>query len=416
MKISLLSLGCKVNQAEFNEIGRALVQKGAEIVSLDEKPDFCVINTCSVTSKSDYQSRQIIRRAAQSGTAVIVTGCYAELNPESVREMKGVLDVIPNKNKERIINRIAANISSDKSNPCCFRPNRTRYFIKIQDGCNAFCSYCLIPKARGRARSFKPADIVDKVKRAVSEGYKEVVLTGIHIGMYGSDLEPRLKISTLVLLILEKTSIERVRLSSLEVNELEEDLIELMRGGRLCNHLHIPIQSGDDRILKAMNRPYKVKEYMEKVLLFAENMPDMGIGTDVIVGFPGEGEMEFANTMETLKNVPFTYIHVFPYSERTGTKAVEMPGKVRSDVKKFRVAALRSLSDEKKNAFLDRMVSRDLQVLIEEDKPDGCLGTASNYIKALARFPQGVYKGNIVRIRIEGHNNGIAFGKPLFKT
>jgi len=413
MKVALLSLGCKVNQSEFMEIESLLRDRGAEIVSLDERPDFCLINTCSVTAKSDYQSRQLIRRAAQAGAKVIVTGCYSELNPEPVRKMKGVFQLIENSKKESIINMLGDNTSSLLVNPWGNSFKRSRFLVKIQDGCNYSCSYCLIPAARGRARSIAPQEVISRVKEAVSRGYMEAVLTGIHIGLYGVDLVPKMSITDLIAEILEKTAIYRLRISSLEVNELDERLLDLMKAGRLCPHLHIPLQSGDDRILALMKRPYKVKEFKEKVLFFSDQVPCLGLGTDVIPGFPGEGEEEFENTAALLSELPLTYMHIFPYSERPGTRASLMPDKVPPQVRKARAAYLRKLSEEKKSAFLMGLQGREEDLLIEEIRPEGALGTTGNFVKALARVPEIVSKGNIIRIRFEGHESGITLAKPL---
>jgi len=411
MKVSLLSLGCKVNQSEFFEVESVLRKRGTGIVDLDQKPDFCVINTCSVTGKSDYQSRQLIRRAAASGAKVIVTGCYSELNLEAVLKMKGVVHVIRNAKKDSIINILNENSSSISLSQDTQK--RSRFPVKIQDGCDYSCSYCLIPAARGRSRSIPPEELIKKIDDAVSTGYREVVLTGIHIGLYGLDLAPKMPLIRLLNEIFEKTAIYRLRISSLEVTELDERLLYFMKSGRLCPHLHIPLQSGDDRILSLMKRPYKVKEFREKVLFFSDQIPDLGLGTDVIVGFPGEGEGEFENTSALLKELPFTYMHVFPYSDRPGTRASLMPIKVPPQEKKARAARLREIALEKKAAFLASLHGREEELLIEEAAPGVVSGTTGNYVKALARVPETVSKGNIVRIRFEGQEKGIALAKPL---
>jgi threonylcarbamoyladenosine tRNA methylthiotransferase MtaB len=411
MKVALLSLGCKVNQSELLSIESALKERGAEIVELSEKPDLCIINTCSVTARSDYQSRQLIRRAGGTGAKVIVTGCYSELNPEGVLKMKGVAQVIRNREKNSIISIFNGDPSSS---PLISNIKRSRFLLKIEDGCNHSCSYCIIPKARGPVRSVPPGEMLKRVNEAVSLGYKEIVLTGIHMGLYGIDLTPRVPLIHLLNEIFEKTAIYRVRLSSLEINEVNEKLLEFMKTGRLCAHLHIPLQSGDDKVLSLMNRPYRVREFKEKVSFFSSRV-SLGLGTDIIAGFPGEGETEFENTKALLKELPFTYAHVFPYSERSGTRASLLPGKVPVQIRKERAAALREIAAQKRDNFLKALVGREEDILIEETAPEGVLGTAGNYVKALMPFPETVSKGNIVRARFQGHRKGIALAKPVKK-
>jgi threonylcarbamoyladenosine tRNA methylthiotransferase MtaB len=421
MKISLLTLGCKVNQAEVSLIEGALRGRGFEVVGLDEGPELCVINTCTVTAKSDYQSRQLIRRAQRAGARVLVTGCYSELNKERVREMDGVEEVVANDNKSHIIKMIAGFDGSDASYkdevPSPLAPgaggSRTRFFLKVQDGCNHACSYCVIPRARGASRSISPQEVVSQVDRAVAQGYKEVVLSGIHLGLYGQDLRPALKLSGLVEEILEKTSLERLRLSSLEIREINDSLIGHFEDRRLMRHLHIPLQSGDDGVLRLMNRNYDTGYFKETVGHVVERLQDLALGTDVIVGFPGEGEREFEATFRLLEELPFTYLHVFPFSPRPGTPASLMPLNSGDRTTKERVKALRALSDKKKKAYISRQVGRTLDILMEEELPGGvCRGTSSNYLKV--QIPGvGFQRGSVVPVRVEGIEGSVLVGKPL---
>jgi threonylcarbamoyladenosine tRNA methylthiotransferase MtaB len=408
MKVSMLSLGCKVNQAEMSHMESALRGSGHEIVSLKENPDLCIINTCTVTSRSGYQSRQLIRRAARSGGRVVVTGCYSELNSEEVRSMEGVEAVIKNSNKSNIIKTIDCNNESTTLN---YKGSRTRFFLKAQDGCDHSCSYCIIPKARGKSRSVSPYEIIGQIEQAADNGFKEVVLTGIHLGLYGLDIGTTLP--SLLERALNETRIERIRLSSLEITEIDDRLLELVRDERICSHLHIPLQSGDDRVLELMNRPYNMSFFNDKIERVTKKLTDLALGTDVIAGFPYEGEEEFNNTMKMLNDLPFTYIHVFPYSRRPGTDAASMPDTVGDIERKIRASAMRRVSERKNLHYLHKHIGLALDVLIEESISETeARGTSSNYLKILVKG-QDIVRGSIVPAMIEGVKDGILFGKPL---
>lgn len=418
LKVCLLSLGCKVNQAEISTLQSALSSQGHEVVRLDEMPELCIINTCTVTAKSDYQSRQLIRRARKAGARVIVTGCYSELNKEQVGRMEGVEAVIKNNDKDNIINMLAKDSVSSAFkvgySPETVAPGvsfRARFFLKVQDGCSHACSYCLIPRARGRSRSIRPSEVIVRVNRAVSGGYKEVVLTGIHLGLYGLDLKTCL--SELLEEILEKTEIQRIRLSSLEIKEINDRLLSLFSSKRLARHLHIPMQSGDNRILRLMNRNYDSRCFSETVKRIKERLNDIALGTDIIAGFPGEGEEEFKGTMKMVNELPFTYIHVFPFSERPGTKAAVMSGRVAVSLRRKRASALRRLAEKKKRAYMLGHIGKTLEVLIEEKVSDGIYsGTSSNYLKVHTSAEEH-NRGNIVLAGIEGVDNEVLVGKSV---
>lgn len=414
MKIALLSLGCKVNQSEILRMESELRGRGGvELVGLDEGPELCIINTCTVTSKSDSQSRQMARRAAKAGSKVILTGCYAELNPEEARGLKDVVAVVKNSDKDNIINVLFGNTSSNTLISAPPPPiSRSRYFLKLQDGCDYSCSYCAVPLARGPSRSVWPQDVIERVRRAVEDGFKEVVLTGIHLGLYGGDLSPMTKLAVIVEEILKKTDVARLRLSSLEVSEVDDRLLGLMKLGRLCRHLHIPLQSGADGLLRLMRRPYTRGQYIERVGRIAADLPGLGLGTDVIVGFPGEGEREFEATLAALEGLPFSYIHVFSYSERPATRAAGLPGKVSPKVKARRSEALRGLSARKREGFLRGLAGLELEVLVEQKGAGGVLaGTADNYAKVLIPSARGLQAGSIVNVRVEGHDGQYAIGE-----
>ncbi|MDA8089616.1 MAG: tRNA (N(6)-L-threonylcarbamoyladenosine(37)-C(2))-methylthiotransferase MtaB [Nitrospiraceae bacterium] len=429
MKVTLLTLGCKVNQSEVASIEAGLIQSGARIVGLDENPDFCVINTCSVTSKSDYQSRQLIRRAVKTGAKIIVTGCYSELNAMEIKGMKDVIRVVPNSDKSSIIKLIANDSSSSLSIAAVRGPGhgRSRYFLKIQDGCSYSCSYCIVWKARGASRSIDPEAVIEQVRQAAEYGYKEVVLTGIHLGLFFYQVHSgkTMGLSALVEKILSKTSVRRLRLSSLEVNEVDDRLIELMKSGRLCRHLHMPLQSGDDYVLSLMKRRYKSGVFTDKVNKLVSEIPEIAVGTDLIVGFPGEGDREFGNTISLLERLPLAYMHVFPYSERPGTEAAGLPGKVDGVLKKRRAQAARELAEDKKRRFADSLINKEFNVIIEEDPKEflgqaGCTGITDNYVKVFipaenTGLPNDYPAGSVLDISIRGLKQGIAVGKPVIK-
>ncbi|MBI4823283.1 MAG: tRNA (N(6)-L-threonylcarbamoyladenosine(37)-C(2))-methylthiotransferase MtaB [Nitrospirae bacterium] len=412
MRVSLLTLGCKVNQAETSLMEGILRGSGFKVVGLDEKPELCIINTCTVTSKSDYQSRQLIRRAYKVGAKVIVTGCYSELNMENVKNMPEVKEVVLNKDKFNYISMLIGNNGSITLN---YSGARTRFFLKVQDGCNSCCSYCVIPKARGSSRSVEMDKVIGEVKRAVCFGYKEIVLTGIHLGVYGEDLKPKINLSGLIESILNETTIERLRLSSIEITEIDDNLIRLFlqKDKRLCRHLHIPLQSGDNRILSLMNRDYTIEYYQARLRHISSYLPDSAFGTDIIVGFPGEGNEEFMNTIRVSENLPFSYIHVFPFSLRKGTKACEMPDIITDLEKKNRCTQLRGLSERKKQDYMLGHIGKTLDVLIEKRYADGfSRGTTSNYLKVEVSSVT-LKRGSVVPVRVTGAGKGVLLGNPL---
>lgn len=407
MKAAVLTLGCKANQAESATIEANLLSKGFEIVGLSEMPDICIINTCTVTSKSDYQSRQLIRRANRAGSRVFVTGCYSELNKGAVFSMNGVERIIENNNKYNIIKMITgapADITLNHE-----QTSRSRLFVKVQDGCNYSCSYCTIPKARGRSRSLELKTIIDQIERS-SDTYNEVVLTGIHLGTYGYDLYPNIKLSNLVKSMLNYTKIKRIRLSSLEINEIDEELLDLLYDARVCNHLHIPIQSGDERILGLMKRNYTIPAFIKGIGNIIKKHPGISIGSDVIVGFPSETEGEFMNTYNLLDSWPFSYLHVFPFSKRPGTLAANLAQDIDYSTLGRRVSAVIALGKRKKRDYMLQQYGKTLDSLIEEVNDDGsCTGITGNYLRVRAVVENPVIK-NIACVKIEGCADDVLLG------
>jgi threonylcarbamoyladenosine tRNA methylthiotransferase MtaB len=360
MKISILTLGCKTNLSESDYMKNALLDAGCSLTSMNDSPDICIINTCTVTSKSDYQSRQLIRRALRTKAEVFVTGCYSERALEDIKSISPEIKIVSNHNKNNIINILDL---TAQSNGLEIFPVRSRPFVKIQDGCNCTCTYCTIPKVRGPSVSRESDDIIREIKAYEGGGYKEVVLTGIHIGHYGFDLSPRANLSLLLSNILKETNEIRIRLSSIEINEFDDFLIELLSDRRICNHLHIPLQSGHDGILESMKRPYNRKFLTDKIDAILGKYNSIALGTDVIVGFPGEGNGEFDCTRNLVEDIPFAYIHVFPYSGRPSTEALKMSNHISPEIKKIRAQRIREIAAVKRALYRRRQIGEVLCVV-----------------------------------------------------
>jgi threonylcarbamoyladenosine tRNA methylthiotransferase MtaB len=409
MKVAVLTLGCRVNQAESSMIEGSLENHGFSIVGLGEKPDYCIINTCTVTGKSDYQSRQLIRRAVRTGAKVIVTGCYAQINPSEVKKIHSSIEIFSNSNKLSIINMIT---NDDKCNYLSYS-SRSRPHIKVQDGCNFSCSYCIVPLARGRSKSTQLRDIIEQADNFAAQGFHEIVLTGIHLGFYGHDLQPGTTLKHLIRALIDKTKIHRIRLSSLEMREIDSELIELLGEERICNHLHLPLQSGDDSILSSMKRNYTTKEYRTIVELIKKKIPDISIGSDVIVGFPGEGEKEFSNTKKFIEDLPVSYMHIFPYSKRPNTLASQMQGQISAQVKKDRFSELNRININKKLHYMNDQMNRTLEIIIEEQCHDyAVIGTSSNYLKIKLPAENHARK-SCVSVRVTGIEDLVLTGSPI---
>jgi threonylcarbamoyladenosine tRNA methylthiotransferase MtaB len=399
--IAITTLGCKANQFDSQVMWTSLQRSGFEVIPFPQPADIYVINTCTVTHRADFQSRQLIRRAHRlnPSSLIVVTGCYAQVSPEEVRRVEGVGLVLGNGEKASIVDflgnprpgsgtivgvgDIAREGEIGDADVDGFS-GHTRAFLKIQDGCNASCAYCIIPRARGRSRSLDPHRVIHRLQRLQEGGCREVVLTGINLGAYGSDLSPSTSLVELCTVMEENAAPQRIRLSSIEPGDFRPELIRCMASSpRLCNHLHIPLQSGDDEILRRMNRDYDGKSFADLVQILVHRIPDLNIGVDVIVGFPGEGEKQFRKTYELLEKLDIGYLHVFPYSRRRGTEAYEFPHQVDPQTKKARCKRLRALGRRKRSAFHRRFIGRELVVLVEgkRDKHTGRLtGHSRNYI------------------------------------
>jgi threonylcarbamoyladenosine tRNA methylthiotransferase MtaB len=408
MKITILTLGCKVNQAESSLLEEQLLQKGNRIVSLSENPDFCVVNTCSVTAKSDYQSRQIIRRAVRSGAEVIVTGCYAQLHPDAIGTIEGIKHVVMNNNKANIINIID---SSKSSNTSIFS-SRSRPHVKIQDGCNFNCSYCIVPLARGRSRSLPTHEVIGRIASYADEGYHEIVLTGIHIGSYGHDLKPKKRLLYLIKQILMRTHISRIRISSLEINEIDDEFVEIIQDKRICSHLHIPLQSGDDEILKQMKRNYTVRDFEKTMHKIDKKVPGISFGTDMISCFPGEGPTSFLNTVTFIERLPLSYIHIFPFSPRPDTPAALMPGAVPHIERRARLNTLRDVHTRKKDVYARAQIGKKLEMIVEKIHNNSFSGKSGNYLD-IKVTGKSAPKKSLISVEVTGLKNGQIVGNLI---
>lgn len=397
-KVALHTLGCKLNYSETSSIGMQFLDRKFEVVDFQEIADVYVLNTCSVTESAERECRQIIRRVLRQNPEafIIVTGCYAQLRPEEIARIDGV-DAVLGSNEKFKLFTLLENFNKRELTCISVTPtknltefgvahstdadNRTRAFLKIQDGCDYTCSFCTIPLARGASRSLAVMSIVEEFKKLLDDGYKEIVLTGVNVGDYGKNIG-----TNLFNLLSELIEIEgefRIRISSIEPNLLTDEIINLVADSeKLCNHFHIPLQSGSPRILKAMQRRYTVEDYENLIYKVKNRLPDSGIGVDIIVGFPGETEEDFIHTHNFLRDLPVSYLHVFTFSERPDTKAISLPGAVDVQERKRRNNILRILSEKKRAKFYSDMIGTKQEVLFENVNKNSLMqGFTSNYIK-----------------------------------
>lgn len=402
-KAASFALGCKVNQYESEAIAELFAEKGYEIVGIDEEADVYVINTCTVTNFGDKKSRQLIRKVKrQNENAIVaVVGCYAQTAPKELMEIAGVNLVIGTKDRAQIVEMVeqydrangVENHVSDIMKERVFEPlsiqklaNRTRAYLKIQDGCSQYCSYCIIPYARGPIRSREPQEVVAEVKRLAENGFKEVVLTGIHVASYGKD---RRDTSLLDILkqVHEVEGIERIRFSSIEPNVVTEEFAQTMAAlPKVCDHFHLSLQSGCDKTLKEMNRKYDTEKYRQAAATLRKYLPKVALTTDIIVGFPGETEEDFRESYAFAEEIGFAKIHVFPYSPKRGTPAAARKDQLLNAVKAERSHTLIQLSDKMAAEFLADAVGTDAEVLYERAVGDGIYeGHTTNYMKVHGR-------------------------------
>lgn len=399
-----LHCGCKVNQYETNAMAEQFIDNNYEIVNFEEFADVYIINTCTVTNMSDRKSRQIIRRAKQinSNSILVATGCYAQTAKEELEkitdidlivgntEKKDIVKIVEeyrdNKNRERVkmsdINKQKEFVDFGSVT----YTEKTRAVIKVQDGCNNFCSYCIIPYAKGRVRSRKLESVVKEITEIAAKGIKEVVITGIHVASYGIDFDNNTRLIDLLEAIQKIDGIKRIRLGSLEPNIITEEFVNrLKKVTKMCDHFHLSLQSGCDETLKRMNRKYTAETFEKEVNLLRKTFPDVALTTDVIVGFPGETEEEFNETYKYLSKIRFTKLHVFKYSPRKGTVAAKMKNQIDSTVKEKRSHKLIELSNECEIEFLDRYVGKELKVLFEKQDGEYIKGHTTNYLVVKAK-------------------------------
>lgn len=396
---NIITLGCKVNQYESEAVEELFIKKGYEKVSTNA--DIYVINTCTVTNMSDRKSRQMISRARRDNpnAVVAVMGCYSQVKPEEVASIEGVDIVLGSRNKENVVEHCEDILQNKEAIDKIIAPSEsktfeelqisnqtemTRAYLKIQDGCNMYCSYCLIPYARGNIVSRDIESIVEESKRLANNNFKEIVLTGIHVSSYGKDIDDELSLIDVIEAVAEVEGIERIRLSSMEPRHISLEFLERMKATKkACDHFHLSLQSGSDDILKAMNRKYDTVIYKQKVEEIRQVFPNAGITTDIIVGFPGETEKNHKQTMEYAEEIKFSKMHLFKYSPREGTRAAKMSNQIDGRTKKNRLHDLEKIEEANRKEFLNKQIGKTLSVLIESksDLEGYSGGHSTNYLK-----------------------------------
>ena len=410
--VGICTLGCKVNTYESEYVINELKKANYEIKDFNDICDVYIINTCTVTNNSDSKSRKMIRQAINRNpnACVVAMGCFIATNKNYNEQ--GLDIIIANKDKSKIVNLINDYLRNKKQIIDLYDkrldefedmyindfPGRTRAFVKIQDGCDNFCSYCIIPFARGKCRSKDENKVIQEITDLVNNGYKEIVLTGIHTGSYGVDLDTNF--SDLLNKLVEIKGLERLRISSIECTELNEEVLNLLKRSKvIVDHLHIPIQAGSDEILKAMNRKYDLEYFKNKIKEIRKIRPEISISTDVIVGFPGESEELFQTTINTCREIEFSKLHVFPFSERKGTKASFLDGKIDNKEKKDRARRLIEVSKELEIKYMEKFINREVEVLVEEHKDGYSIGHTGNFLHV--KFKGDYPVNEFVKVKIE---------------
>ncbi|WP_314584612.1 tRNA (N(6)-L-threonylcarbamoyladenosine(37)-C(2))-methylthiotransferase MtaB [Paenibacillus terrigena] len=420
--VAFYTLGCKVNFYDTEAIWQLFKNEGYEQVDFEtQTADVYLINTCTVTNTGDKKSRQIIRRAVRRNpdAIVAVTGCYAQTSPAEILDIPGVDLVIGTQDRDKIMPYIeqlqqerqpinaVRNIMKTREFEELDVPDfaeRTRAFLKIQEGCNNFCTFCIIPWSRGLSRSRAPESVVEQAKQLVAAGYKEIVLTGIHTGGYGDDLE-NYRLANLLWDLDKVEGLERIRISSIEASQITEEVLEVLKkSSKMCRHLHIPLQAGENDVLKRMRRKYTVEEFATKIERIQEAMPDVAITTDVIVGFPGETEEQFRKGYEFMEKIKFSEMHVFPYSKRTGTPAARMEDQVDDEVKHARVHELIDLSEKMQFAYAEQFVGQVLDIIPERDYKGApgtgkVMGYSDNYLQVIFEGDESLI-GKLCRVKV----------------
>ena len=426
---SVVTLGCKTNQFESVSMQEKLVDAGYHLMPFEEGADLVIVNTCTVTAATDAQSRNLIRRARRQNIdcRIIVTGCYAQVDPDAIRAIPGVSVVLGNDDKKDLLQYLEKDSASqiiavsDIQSVSGAVPHeinsfseRSRAFVQIQNGCNAYCSYCIIPYARGSSRSAVPQQVVDQVQRLIANGFPEIVLTGIHIGAYGVDLDPQSSLVELLETLKQKTTVKRLRLGSIEPNEISDVLINTIANSDVvCQHLHIPLQSGDDQVLQRMNRHYNANDFYQLINRIYHQLPEVAVGLDVITGFPGETDDEFNNTCRLIESLPVSYLHVFPYSRRPGTPAADMKVQISGDIARERAARLRALSIEKQRSFAEGFIGKRVEIVVEGGGENRFFkGLTEHYLPV--RFSGNEHlTGTLQTLSITGWQDDALFGELI---
>jgi len=419
--IAFYTLGCKVNQSDTASMEKLFRQAGYKIVDFNSKADIYLINTCVVTNMGQSKSRKTIHKAVRlNPTAfVVVTGCYPQTFPEEVKNIMGVDLIVGNQDREKIVNLIELAYGTNRVDTVdAVRKleagskfeemdvdegtHKTRAFLKIQEGCNQFCTYCIIPYARGPLRSRSINSITEEVKKLVAVGFKEVVLIGIHLGAYGQESKEGITLVSAVKAALAVPNLVRLRLGSLESVEVSRDFLELMtKDTRICKHLHLPLQAGTDKILAAMHRPYDTEKFTNILKQVRNKFSDIAITTDIIVGFPGETEEDFMKSLAYIKQCNFSKIHIFPYSERKGTPAASYPDQVAPAIKQERVARLELLAEESHKDFCEKFIGKTISVIMENQDKNGLWeGLSTEYIRVFAQG-DNILGGTVQNILVE---------------
>lgn len=427
--VAFLTLGCKVNQYETEAMMELFESRGYEVVEAHKRADVYVINTCTVTSLGDKKSRQFIRRSKRLNDEAIigVVGCYSQVSPEEVEKIEGVNVIIGTNNRKQIVDVVEdinvwdkivlvddiMKVTEFEELKIDTIKDKTRAFLKIQEGCNQYCSYCIIPYARGPIRSRKPENVISEVKRLAENGFKEIVLTGIHVASYGKDLDC-VTLTDVLKKVHDVEGIERIRLSSLEPRMFTDEFIKAIREmPKFCKHFHLSLQSGSDTVLKRMNRKYTTAEYSQIVDRLRQELDNPSFTTDIIVGFPGETEKEFEETYAFAKHIGFSQIHVFKYSPREGTPASKMKEQIPGDVKSQRSAKLMSLAEDMSDAYMDTFIGQEVQVLLEgelEDMPNYLEGLDDHYMRVCVKAPIE-QKRKMQKVRIVRREKDILIGE-----
>lgn len=416
-KIAFITLGCKVNLYDTEAMAELFTEKGYEVVDFEEYADVYLINTCTVTNLGDKKSRQMIRRAKRinPNSVVVATGCYAQVASEEVAKIEGINIVIGTKNRSEIVETVenyvaengVVNNVSDIMGEKEFEPlqisrltNRTRAYIKIQEGCNRYCTYCIIPYARGPIRSRKPEEVIEEVKKLAENGFKEVVLTGIHVASYGLDLGD-ITLADIIEKVHSVDGIERIRFSSMEPLAIDDDFVSRMsKLPKVCDHYHLSLQSGCNRTLKRMNRKYNAEQYAEACERLRNAFPNVAITTDIIVGFPDETEEDFKESLAFAEKMKLDKIHTFPYSPKRGTPAAKMKNQISGDVKSQRSKEMIALSDKMNIDFLNNNIGKTVPVLFEDMENGFWQGHTTNYIKVLVKSDENL-NNKIVNVKLD---------------